>query len=147
MSEKKDRYIFPAIFDYADDGITIDFPDLPGCMPCAFSTEEALHNAREAMGLHLYNMEEDGDNIPTPTDILKIKHSPNQAVVLIDVFMPRVRDSINNKAVNKMCTLPQWLISAGKEADINFSQTLQDALMQKLGINREIKRRHYKKAL
>ena len=26
----KDRYIYPAIFDYADDGISIEFPDLPG---------------------------------------------------------------------------------------------------------------------
>ena len=144
MFEKKDRYIFPAIFDYADDGITIDFPDLPGCMPCAFSTEEAFYNAREAMGLHLYNMEKDKDKIPEPSNILDITHEPNQAVVLIDVFMPSVRDSIDNKAANKMCTLPQWLISAGREANINFSQTLQDALMQKLGINREIKRRKYK---
>ena len=27
----KDRYIYPAIFDYAEDGISIEFPDLPGC--------------------------------------------------------------------------------------------------------------------
>ena len=27
---KKDYYLFPAIFDYADDGISISFPDLPG---------------------------------------------------------------------------------------------------------------------
>lgn len=31
----KDRYVFPAIFDYGDDGISIEFPDLPGCLPCA----------------------------------------------------------------------------------------------------------------
>ena len=42
MSGTKDYYVYPAVFDYADDGITIDFPDLPGCMPCAFSTEEAV---------------------------------------------------------------------------------------------------------
>lgn len=142
--QAKDTYIYPAIFNYADDGISIEFPDLPGCLPCAFSTIEAVHNAREAMGLHLYSMEEDGDHIPEPSDILDIKHEANQAVVLIDVFMPRVRDSINNKAINKTVTLPQWLVSAGREADINFSQTLQDALMEKLGIHREIKRRHYK---
>ncbi len=142
--QKQDTYIFPAVFDYADDGISIEFPDLPGCLPCAFSTAEAIHNAREAMGLHLLSMEEDDDVIPEPSDILNIKHEPNQAVVLIDVFMPRVRDSINNKAVNKTVTIPQWLLNAGREADINFSQTLQDALIQKLGIKREIKRKRYK---
>jgi|GEM_PF-5174517 hypothetical protein len=25
-----DRYLYPAIFDYADDGISVEFPDLPG---------------------------------------------------------------------------------------------------------------------
>lgn len=60
----KDRYIFPAIFDYADDGISIEFPDSPGCLPCAHDTEEAHKNAREAMGLHKWGMEVDGETIP-----------------------------------------------------------------------------------
>ena len=36
----KDTYIFPAVFDFADDGISIEFPDLPGCLPCAGSDRE-----------------------------------------------------------------------------------------------------------
>ena len=141
MSGVKDYYVYPAIFDYADDGITIDFPDLPGCMPCAFSTEEAVHNAREAMSLHLYGMEEDGDEIPVPSDILSIKHENNQAVVLVDVSMHPVRERMRNKPGNKMCTVPNWLIVEAKEAGLNFSQTLQEALMQKLGIHRKSVRR------
>ncbi len=31
---------FYAIFSYAPDGISIEFPDLPGCLSCADSTEE-----------------------------------------------------------------------------------------------------------
>lgn len=42
----KDHYIFLAIFDFAEDGISIEFPDLPGCLPCAHHTEEALKNAQ-----------------------------------------------------------------------------------------------------
>ena len=144
---KQDTYIYPAIFDYAEDGISIFFPDLPGCLPCAFSTEEAMHNAREAMGLHLFSMEEDGDKIPEPSDILELKKQldTNQILTLVEVFMPRVRDAVNNKAINKTVTLPQWLLSEARAEDINFSQTLQDALMEKLGIKRKIKRRIYKK--
>lgn len=140
---KKDRYIFPAVFDYADDGISIDFPDIPGCLSCAFSTDEALHNAHEALGLHLFNMEADGDKIPEPSNVLDIraKLKRNQIVVPIEVNMLIVRDSVNNKAMNKMCTLPQWLLTEGREAGLNFSQVLQDALVEKLGITREIKRR------
>ena len=58
-----------------------------------------------------------------------------------------LRNAIENKAITKAVTVPQWLLKAGKEADINFSQTLQDALMEKLGIRREIKRRRYKKSV
>ena len=46
---KKDTYIFPAVLDYAEDGISIEFPDLPGCLSCAYSDEEALYMAKDAM--------------------------------------------------------------------------------------------------
>ena len=52
---KKDRYSFVAIFSYDADGICVEFPDLPGCYPCADAgdTDMALKNAKEAMGLHI----------------------------------------------------------------------------------------------
>jgi predicted RNase H-like HicB family nuclease len=34
-------YAYPALFYYDDDGISIEFPDLPGCLSCAEDTEEA----------------------------------------------------------------------------------------------------------
>ena len=97
--------------------------------------------AKDALGGHLACMEEDGDNIPEPTPALKVKHDDNQVVILVDVWMPTVRESMNNRAMNKTVTLPQWLLVEAKAADINFSQVLQDALMDRLGIHREIKRR------
>ena len=98
---KKDRYIFPAIFDYAEDGISIEFPDLPGCLPCAHSDEEALKNAQEAMALHLFSMEKDGEEITEATPFPQLHPKSNQAIVLIDVWMPAFRDQIENKAIKK----------------------------------------------
>ncbi|PNB45827.1 pilus assembly protein HicB, partial [Pseudomonas sp. GW456-E7] len=46
--------MYPALFDYDDDGITVTFPDLPGCITCGNTDEEALTMAKEAMALHLY---------------------------------------------------------------------------------------------
>jgi predicted RNase H-like HicB family nuclease len=130
----KNRYVYPAIFDYAEDGISIEFPDLPGCLPCAQSTEEALKNAKEALALHLYGMEKDGDEIPEPSDIRTIQHEQNQVVVLIDVWMPPYRDEIENKAVKKTLTIPKWLDDLAIDNNVNFSQVLQEALKQQLGI-------------
>ncbi|WP_187386116.1 type II toxin-antitoxin system HicB family antitoxin [Paenibacillus tuaregi] len=41
MNDKqlKDRYVFPAVFDYGDDGISIEFPDLPGALTCGDTDE------------------------------------------------------------------------------------------------------------
>ena len=59
----KDSYEFVAIFDYAKDGISISFPDLPGCLSCADTTEEAIKNAEEVLGLVLYDMEQEKENV------------------------------------------------------------------------------------
>ncbi|HHW36799.1 MAG TPA: type II toxin-antitoxin system HicB family antitoxin [Bacillales bacterium] len=132
---KKDRYIYPAIFDYADDGISIEFPDLPGCLPCSDSTEEAFKNAKEAMALHLYGMELDNDPIPTPTEINKIIKTENQAIVLVEVWMPPYRNEIENKSVKKTLTIPKWLDDLAQDHNVNFSHILQDALKNYLGIS------------
>ena len=132
-----DRYIFPAVLTYAEDGISIEFPDLPGCLPCAGSTEEALQNARQALGLHLYGMEQDGDGIPSPTPVELIRTGDRQILILVDAWMPLVRDAIESRAVKKTLTIPKWLDDMAIEQGINFSRTLQEALKHQLDIAHE----------
>ena len=131
-----DRYAYPAIFYYAEDGVSIEFPDLPGCLPCADTTEEALKNAKEALGLHLYGMESDGEEIPPPSDIKDIEGEDGGVLVLIDVFMPVVRDRINNRYVKKTLTLPYWLNAEAERRGVNFSGVLQEALKEYLHMSR-----------
>ena len=131
----KDTYVFPAVLDYNEGGYTITFPDIPGCISESDTQDEALYMARDALGLRLYTDERDNDPIPEPSDILALTKAlePEQCVILVDVFMPPLREKSRNKAVNKMVTLPKWLIDEGKNAGINFSHTLHDALCDKLG--------------
>jgi len=130
----KDRYIYPAIFIYADDGISVEFPDLPGCYTCGDTDEEALHMAKEALALHLYGLEEDGYPIPEPTPASKIKIEPKQVVVLIEVWMPPFRDEMKHRAVKKTLTIPKWLDDLARQHNVNFSHLLQNALKEYLGI-------------
>nr|DAI19515.1 MAG TPA: HicB-like antitoxin [Caudoviricetes sp.] len=129
----KNRYAFVAILNYADDGISIEFPDLPGCLPCAHSTEEALENAKEALGLHLFGMEQDGEEIPPATEINNIHLSKGQVPVLIEVFMPPVRERINSRFVKKTLSLPAWLAAKADEDGVNCSKIFQAALIEYLG--------------
>ncbi|WP_434954018.1 type II toxin-antitoxin system HicB family antitoxin [Paenibacillus polymyxa] len=86
----KNRYVYPAIFDYpsegSDDGISVSFPDLPGAYTCGDTDEEALYMAKDCLALHLYGMEADGDDIPEPSRLVSIVTEANQSVVLIDVW-------------------------------------------------------------
>lgn len=143
----KKKYVFPAVFDYSETpGISISFPDFPGCLSEADDNEQAISMARDALSGRLYILDRDGEDIPEPSDPVKLINTlePMQTITLIDVNMQVFSEMVKSRSVNKMCTIPEWLLDEGKEAGINFSQTLQDAVMQKLGIHREIKRRKYK---
>jgi len=132
----KSRYTFPAIFHFADDGISVEYPDLPGCLSCADTEDEAFNNAKEVLQLHLYGMEQDKDIIPEPSKIKDISIEENETIVLIEVFMPAFRDKMANKAVNKMVTLPRWLNELADQEKVNCSQIFQNALKAYLDVEK-----------
>ena len=129
---KKDSYIYPAIFDYADDGISIEFPDLPGCFSCADTDEEALYMAKDAMRGWILVSEDENYEIPEPTPLKDITLEPNQRAVLIDVCLAIYRDAYKNRAVKKTLTIPAWLNEIAEKEQINFSFVLQNALKEQL---------------
>lgn len=131
---EKNRYSFIAVFNYADDGISISFPDLPGCYPCASDDNEAFANATEALGLHLWGMEQDNETIPQPTHIKDISLGEGDVAVKVEVFMPPVRERINNRFVKKTLSLPAWLAAAADRDKVNCSKVLQNALMDYMGV-------------
>ena len=130
-----DRYIFPAIVEPGEvKGYTVTFPDLPGCITEGINMEEVLHNAKEALELHLFGMEEDGDTIPEPTSPENIILPEKSFISLIDVWMPVVRDEMSNKSVKKTLTIPKWLNDIAEKNKVNFSHVLQTALKNYLGV-------------
>lgn len=132
----KDVYIYPAIFEHSEEGISIEFPDLPGCLPCAESLEQAIKNAKEALALHLYGLEEDGYEIPESSPLSSLKLSSDQILYLVEVYMPLYRDAIENSYVSKNVTLPLWLKKIAEDNKVNFSQLLQSALKEYLHITK-----------
>ncbi len=130
----KDNYVYPCIFSYEDDGISVEFPDLPGCLTFGTTTQEAIDRAKEAMALHISSMEDDSEEIPEPTDIKMITVESKQSIILIDVWMPVYRSNIKYASIKKTLTIPKWLNDAAEENHINFSQLLQESLKEHLGI-------------
>lgn len=137
LKERKDKYVYPAIFYYEEGYIDILFPDLPGCVSQGKNDEEALRMAKEALSLHLWGMEQDNDPISEPTPLAEVKPTDNDCTnrtVLVEVYMTNIRESQDNKSMNKTVTLPRWLNRIAEEQGINFSQLLQEALKQKIKV-------------
>ena len=134
--EKKNEYEFVALFSYDKDGISISFPDLPGALSCADTTAEAMKNAEEVLGLVLYDREMENEEIPQCTPLEKVECQKNEKAVLIKVWMPLVRNELDEQAVKKTLTIPQWLNKLAEAQNVNFSQVLQAALKEYLKVKR-----------
>lgn len=136
MYKLPSHYIYFAILEEYEEGVSVTFPDLPGCVTHGNNAAEAAKNAEQCLALHLCGMEEDGDSIPKPSEISDIKLKKGEALLMVDAFMPPMRDSVKNSIIKKTLTIPRWLNEAAIERNINFSQTLQKALMSELNIHR-----------
>ena len=138
----KRSYSYPAIFEYNDDGITVLFPDLPDVVTSAKDEDEAFRNAKEVLGLHLFGMEENHYRIPEPTRINQLSLESVQVAALVNVFMPLIRDRVKKATIKKTLTIPKWLNDVAEEHKVNFSNILQEALKDRLGIKDKQKDHH-----
>ncbi|MDP3488378.1 MAG: type II toxin-antitoxin system HicB family antitoxin [Bacillota bacterium] len=141
-----DKYIFPAIFETCEEGgYTISFPDLPGCITEGDTIEEALAMAKNALELHLYAMERDGDDIPRPGDPASLNAPDGGFLSLVEAWMPLVHIEMATRSVKKTLTIPSWLNDYADKQDINYSQLLQAALKEHLGVKEPSYAKNYGK--
>ncbi len=125
-----------AVFEPSKDGYGVYFPDLPGCISYGKTFEEAQREAADALGLHLYGMEQDGDPIPTPSKVPTV--DPDTAsgyfVSPVTVYPDMVRDEMDNRRVKTNTTLPAWLKEAAEQRGVNYSRILETALLDYLNL-------------
>lgn len=132
----KDAYTFPCIikFDEEDKIYYVRFPDIEEAFTDGDSLKEAVYNAQEVLGLVIYEREKMGREIPKTTESM-IKTGENESLSYISVWMPLVRDRIEEKSVKKTLTIPKWLNDLAEENNVNFSQLLQVAIKKYIGLN------------
>ena len=101
-----DKLFYPAIFHKADEGgFWITFPDIPECMT-------------------------QGDDMQQAYDLVV---EEGDLCVVIEFDLRAYQKRTNSKAVKKTLSIPEWLNEEAMEMGVNFSQVLQEALIQKLG--------------
>lgn len=129
------KYVYPAIFLEEEGGYSVTFPDIENCFTCADTMHDAIMMAEDALNLMLCQIEDDGVTPNPPTDIKDITVDEKSVVSLIAADTIEYRKVIDCKAVKKTLTIPNWLNIMSEKANLNFSQVLQEALMQKLDIS------------
>lgn len=143
MKKSSDFYIFPAVIEKSppaeeggvSEGVGIYFPDVPGVVALAPTAHEAVKDAKQLLIDILLEHEEGDMNIPQASEPEAIiLNDPTDIIVFVEVFLPPYRDAAANKSVSINCTVPQWVKTAGKDADLNFSLLLQKAVRDAIGI-------------
>lgn len=85
--KKQGLIVYPAIFERAEDGITITFPDLPGCISCASSMNEAIVVAKEVLRVYIKACEALEDTIADPSEETDIAVLPGQFMYMTHIWI------------------------------------------------------------
>ena len=127
------KIIYPAIFHKEEvGGYSVTFPDLPGCNTEGNDLAEALYMAQDALGLYLYSLKQDKMPLPQSMQPEALILDKDSFVTLVEWDEEAYLRRTSNKSVKKTLTIPEWMNTLAEEKNINFSKTLQEALLEKL---------------
>ena len=127
------KLFYPALFHKAEEGgFWITFPDYPECMTQGEDIQNAYEMAWDALGLAIVSRLESKEALPVPTEPYAIPLDSDTICVIVAFDLIAYQKRHNSKAVKKTLSIPEWLNEAATDMNINFSQVLQDALLQKI---------------
>ena len=134
--------IYPACFFKEDCGYSVVFPDLNWLATSGSTETDAMNMAVDCLAGSLYSCINDGEQVPPASAMSEISLASvakelgadtNGAFVnMVSVDVERYAKEHFEKSVRKTLTIPAWLNAAAQEKKINFSQTLQEALLTKI---------------
>ncbi|MDD3404145.1 MAG: type II toxin-antitoxin system HicB family antitoxin [Hespellia sp.] len=121
--------VYPAIFHQEAETYWVEFPDLSGCQSYGSTIAETIENAQEALLGYVLTVLEEEEKLPAASEVNSLESSKDCFVSLVSCDLNRYEA---NKAVKKTLTIPSWLNDRAMALGINFSKTLQDALLLKI---------------
>ena len=129
------KLIYPACFyEEKEGGYSVEIPDLLGCITQGNNLEQALEMAEDAALGWLLTSIEDEEEIPKASNIKDVKlKNQNGFVTLLLLDIDKYTEKYGSKkSVKKTLTIPEWLNKRAEKIGINFSKTLQEALLNKI---------------
>ncbi len=138
------KNVYPVFFTKADTVILVEVPDLE-ILTEGKDMSDAIEMARDAIELKCVSMEDDGMEIPLPSEIRALDVNSgtfagegDTVISFVDIDSGEYRRKIDTKTVRRNVTIPSWLNYEAEHAGINVSRLLQEALMKALNVERAL---------
>lgn len=138
------KNVYPVFFTKADTVILVEVPDLE-ILTEGKDMSDAIEMARDAIELKCVSMEDDGMEIPLPSEIHALDVNSgtfagegDTVISFVDIDSGEYRRKIDTKTVRRNVTIPSWLNYEAEHAGINVSRLLQEALMKALNVERAL---------
>ena len=140
------KQVYPAFMTEYKEDYLVYVPDLD-IYTEGKTMADAIEMARDAIGLKGIDYKDDTKTLPSPSSREKalamakantdIFDYSTGILTLVDVNFTEYRRRMDNKAVRRNVTLPNWLNTEAEKAQINVSRVLQEALINVLGLTRK----------
>ena len=129
----KSRLLYPCIVKKEDGIFYANFLDFEGCFTDGETIEEVVINAKDVLSGTLFTMAK--HNIPFPSsENKKINLKDGEFLIYIDVWISPILEKAKNQSIKKTLTIPNWLNDEAEKHSLNFSNILQTALKETLGL-------------
>lgn len=133
--------IYPAVlypFSDGSGGFVVEFPDLPGCVTEGSNLEEAILMGTDAASGWILDELEEGNSIPEASRYEDVEAREGGMVNLFTLDIDAYAEKYGEKSVRKNLTIPAWLNTFAEKNNLNFSQILQEALLQMVQKKKEL---------
>ena len=138
------KSVYPVFLTQTNTVVLVEVPDLE-ILTEGKDIPDAIEMARDAIELKCVSLEDEGINIPQPSDISTLNvnagtfaEEGKTIVSLVDVDPAEYRKKIDTRTVRRNVALPSWLNYEAEQAGVNVSRILQEALMSTLNLERRI---------
>lgn len=140
------KVIYPVLFyEEKENNYSVFVPDLNNSATCGYTLENAMYMAEDLIAGIVLDLIEEGKNIPIASKIENISFKKLEKDLelededYISKFKTYIAVDISSFAqkwgkelVKKTVNIPKWVNTKAEEMKINFSKTLEEALLEKI---------------
>lgn len=145
------KVIYPTLFYEEKDGqYSVFVPDLEkstniSASTCGKTLEEAIYMTEDLIAGIILDEIEKGKKIPKASKIEEITFEENEKKLDIEnwdyvskfktyviVDITKITEKWGKELVKKTINIPKWINTKAEEQKVNFSKTLEEALLQKI---------------